>query len=405
MSDRPYVIVGANVTGASAARVLRQSGFEGRIVLIGAEPDRPYERPPLSKEFLRGELPDDKLFLATAEDYAAQRIELQLGHGAVRLAPADRVVHLDNGERVPYERLLIATGASPRRLDVPGATLPGVRYLRTKRDAERLRADVQPGRRAVVIGAGFIGAEVAASCRERGLDVTVLEAQPVPLRRALGDEVGELYTRFHRERGVDLRTSQGVKEVRGAGRAEAVVTTTGETIACDFVVVGVGVVPETAWLSDSGVKLDNGVVVDQRCETTVPGVFAAGDVANWPHPGLGERIRVEHFDNAQNQGIAAAKAMLGKPEPYAPVLFFWSDQYDLKLQYVGHASRWDRIVYRGDRTSHSFTAFYLLDSRVKAALGINRFKDVSSARKLIQRQVQVSEEKLRDESIDLKSMA
>jgi 3-phenylpropionate/trans-cinnamate dioxygenase ferredoxin reductase component len=404
-SGKPWVIVGANLTGGRAAEALRQGGFDGRLVLVGGEPERPYERPPLSKEFLRGEAPEEKLFLAPVEEYENQRIELRLGVRATRLDSATRTIDLASGERIEFERLLIATGASPRRLDVPGANLAGIHYLRTKRDADSLRSELVPGRRAVIVGAGFIGAEVAASCRQEGLAVTVLEALPVPLRRALGDEVGELYAEFHRAQGVDLRTGEGVQAFRGTTRVEEVVTASGKAIPCDFVVVGIGVVPQTDWLAGSGVALDNGVVVDERCETNVPGVFAAGDVANWWHPTLQERLRVEHFDNAQNQAVAAAKAMLGKPEPYAPVLFFWSDQYDLKLQYVGHASRWDRTVFRGDRKSKSFAVFYLLESRVRAALGINRFKDVSAARKIIQRQTAVSPEQLADPSVDLKTLA
>ncbi len=400
-----YLIVGASLAGGRAAEALRQAGFDGRIVLAGDEPDRPYQRPPLSKAFLRGEYPEGKLYLRPPNYYEQQRIELRLGARATRLDPAARVVELDTGERLGFDRLLIATGATLRRLDTPGAALAGIYYLRTVRDAERIRAEMVPGRRVVVVGAGFIGTEVAASCRQRGLEVTVLVgAAPVPLQRALGEEIGRLYAEFHREQGVDLRTGESVQAVRGTSRVEAVVTASGKTIGCDFAVVGVGVIPASGWLAGSGLTLENGVAVDEYCETNIPGIFAAGDVASWWHPGLRERLRVEHFDNAQNQGVAAAHNMLGKRTPYSPVLFFWSDQYDLRLQYVGHASRWDRIVLRGSVPSRSFAAFYLLGSQLRAALGVNRVKDVTAARKLIQAGAPVTAEQLADEQVDLKSL-
>jgi 3-phenylpropionate/trans-cinnamate dioxygenase ferredoxin reductase subunit len=399
-----YLIVGASLAGGRAAEALRQAGFDGRIVLAGDEPDRPYQRPPLSKAFLRGEHSEEKLYLRPPDYYEQQRIELRLGARATRLDPTARVVELDSGERLGFDRLLIATGATLRRLDTPGADLTGVYYLRTVRDAERIRAKLVPGRKVVIVGAGFIGTEVAASCRQRGLEVTVLVGAPVPLQRALGEEIGRLYADFHREQGVDLRTGESVQAFRGTSRVEEVVTSSGKTIGCDFAVVGVGVVPATGWLAGSGLTLENGVVVDEYCETNIPGIFAAGDVASWWHPGLRERLRVEHFDNAQNQGVAAAQNMLGKRIPYGPVLFFWSDQYDLRLQYVGHASRWDRIVLRGNARSRSFTAFYLLGSQLRAALGVNRVKDVTAARRLIQAGAPVTAEQLADEQVDLKSL-
>ncbi len=399
------LIVGASLAGGRAAETLRQAGFDGRIVLVGEEPDRPYERPPLSKEFLRGAYPEAKLYLRPPEYYEQQRIELRLGTRAARLDPAARVVELDSGERLGFDRLLVATGARVRRLDVQGAGLDGVHHLRTRRDAERIRAEMAPGRRVVVVGAGFIGAEVAASCRTAGLEVTMLETAPVPLQRALGEEIGRLYAGFHREQGVDLRTGETVAAFRGGSRVEEVVTSGGARIGCDFAVVGIGVVPDTGWLAGSGLALGDGVVVDEYCETNLPGVFAAGDVASWWHPVLRERLRVEHFDNAQNQGATAARNMLGARVPYAPVPFFWSDQYDLRLQYVGHASRWDRVVLRGDVRARAFTAFYLLDSRVRAALGVNRPGDVTAARRLIQRGAPVAAEQLADTQIDLRSLS
>jgi 3-phenylpropionate/trans-cinnamate dioxygenase ferredoxin reductase subunit len=404
MALRTIVIVGASMAGGRAAETLRAEGFDGRIVLVGAEPDRPYERPPLSKELLRGELPSERVFLRPAEFYAEQQIETRYGIRAIGLDPDARVVELESGERIGYDALLIATGASPRRLQVPGAELEGIYYLRTLRDAERLRAALQAASRVVVVGAGFIGAEVAASSRQMGLEVVLLEALAAPLLRVLGADVGHYYAQFHREQGVDVRLNAPVAGFRGQGQVEAVVLGDDQEVPCDLAVVGVGVVPEVAWLAGSGVALDNGVLADEWCRTNRPGVYAAGDVANWWHPRLGERLRVEHYDNAQNQGVAAARSILSRGAPYAPVPFFWSDQYDLTLQYVGHASRWDATCRRGRPEDRSFITFYLHQGRIRAALGVNRFKDVSAARRLIEAGVVVEPERLADESVELRRL-
>jgi 3-phenylpropionate/trans-cinnamate dioxygenase ferredoxin reductase subunit len=270
-----------------------------------------------------------------------------------------------------------------------------------------LRDRLASAQRVVVVGAGFIGAEVAAVARtcSPGREVVALEALPVPLERALGPVVGGLYARIHHARGVDLRTNEAVTQIAGGGGEFQVRTASGACFDCDLAVVGVGVAPEVGWLEGSGVELRNGVVVNEFCRTSLPDVYAAGDVANWWHPRLQQYLRVEHFDNAQNQGVAAARAMLGAGQPYAPVNYFWSDQYELSLQYVGHASGQDEVVLRGDVDSGSWSAFYLGDGRLKAALGINRFRDVSAARQLIANGVPVTPEQLRDESLDLKSLA
>jgi 3-phenylpropionate/trans-cinnamate dioxygenase ferredoxin reductase subunit len=405
MTDaQTIVVVGASVAGGRAVETLRQEGFAGRVVLVGAETERPYERPPLSKDVLRGEAPAEKAYLRPLEYYAEQQIELRLGTAAERLLPAERTVVLAGGEPLRYDQVLIATGARVRTVSVPGADLPGIYYLRTMRDAAAIRDAAASAQRAVVVGAGFIGAEAAASLRMRGLAVTVLEVLPVPLQRALGDEVGRIYGEIHRERGVDLRLNEGIAAFRGHGRVEAVVTTTGDVLAADLVVVGVGVQPAVDWLADSGLALDNGVVVDEYTATNLPGVFAAGDVANWWHPTLGERLRVEHYENGQNQGVAAAKNMLGQREAYAPVPYFWSDQYDLTLQYVGHASGRDEAVFRGDVDRRSFLVFYLRDGRLRAALGVNRVREVSAVRRLIRDQVPVTREQLVDEQVDLRRL-
>jgi 3-phenylpropionate/trans-cinnamate dioxygenase ferredoxin reductase subunit len=400
------VIVGANVAGGRAAETLRQAGFDGHIVLVGAEPDRPYERPPLSKEVLWNDHPTDKLFLRPEDFYAEQNIELRLGRRATRLDPHSRSVWLDDGEQLSYGKVLIATGASPRRLAAPGADLDGVLYLRDMRDALHLRERLLRAERVVVVGAGFIGAEVAASSRKLGREVVALEMLPVPLERALGRQVGELYADIHRTHGVDLRLNESVTALHGNGQVQQVETASGARIECDLVVVGVGVAPAVEWLEGSGIELRNGIVTDERCRTNLPDVFAAGDVANWWHPHLEQHMRVEHFTNAQNQGVAAAQSMLGQlSEPYAPVNYFWSDQYDVNLQYVGHASGEDTLVLRGDPRSSTWSAFYVDGNHLKAALAVNRYRDITAARQLIARRVPITAEVLADEGVDLRALA
>jgi 3-phenylpropionate/trans-cinnamate dioxygenase ferredoxin reductase subunit len=404
MPDDRILIVGANLAGSSAANALRRGGYKGEIVLIGDEPYAPYRRPPLSKEFLLHEVQEEQVYLRRAGYYDQQRITLRLGERAVRLDTNARTVELQSGEQVGFDQLLIATGASVRRLRVPGAELAGVHYLRTLDDATGLRAELTPGRRVVVIGAGFIGAEIAAACRERGLEVTLVEMLSAPLQQALGETAGAILGRFHRERGVELVMGERVQALRGGGRVEAVVTASGRELPCDVAVVGVGVAPSVEWLTGSGVELDNGVVVDEFCRTNLPGIFAAGDVANTWHPLLQERLRVEHETNAQNQGMTAARNMLGMATPYAPVPFVWSDQYDLQLQYVGHADPNDAVVLRGGPASRSFTAFYLRRNELRAALGVNRSEEVETVRGWLQARAAVPVERLTDESVPLSSL-
>jgi 3-phenylpropionate/trans-cinnamate dioxygenase ferredoxin reductase subunit len=292
-----------------------------------------------------------------------------------------------------------------RRLTVPGVDLPGVHYLRTIREAEAIGAELARARRVVVIGAGFIGAEMAATARVLGKEVALLEMLPVPLGRALGSEMGELCAAIHRDHGTDLRCGVQIAALRGAGRVEEVVLGDGSSTACDLCVIGVGVTPNVDWLAGSGVALDNGVVVDERCRSSVPDVFAAGDVANWPNPLLGHRLRVEHYDNAQNQGIHAAGAMLGAEELYAPVPYFWSDQYELTLQYLGHAAGGERLLIRGDVERRSFTAFYLDGDRIRAAFLVGRPREMLPTRRIIQAGQPLDAAVLADESTDLRALA
>jgi 3-phenylpropionate/trans-cinnamate dioxygenase ferredoxin reductase subunit len=402
MNQRTFVVVGAGLAGGAAVQTLRQEGYEGRLVLVGQEPHLPYERPPLSKEYLRGEQDLASLFLRDDGWYRDADVQAHLGTSASKLEPEDRTVILEGGEAIRYDALLLATGGRPRHLDrTAGRTM----YLRTIEDADRIRSHLDEGRHLVVVGAGFIGAEVAASARTLGKDVTVLEAAPVPLHRALGEEMGRVYADIHRDHGVDLRTGQGVSSIEETGGGVVVRTTGGDAIEGDAVVVGVGIEPRTELAAAAGLAVDNGVVVDAACRTSAEGVFAAGDVANHDHPVFGRRLRVEHFDNALRMGAAAAKSMLGVDEPYDHPHWFWSDQYDLNLQYGGFAFEWDRIVIRGSVEDRDFVAFYLKDGVLLAALGLNRGKEVRRAMKLISARAAPDPETLADEDVDLRKLA
>jgi len=398
------VIVGANLTGGRAAEALRENGYSGAIVLIGAEPDRPYERPALSKDFLRGAIAEEKIYLRPLGWYAEQDIELRLGVRATRLDAASKAVELQTGERVTYSRLLVATGCDVRKLTVPGGDLPGIHYLRTVRESARLAGQIGRAQHVVVVGGGFVGSEAAASARALGRDVTLLEAAPVPLERALGAKMGAVSAEIHREHGVDLRLSCALREFRGHGCVEEVVLSDGGTIRCDLVVVGIGVVPAVSWLEGSGIACDDGVTVNEFTETNRPDVYAAGDVANTWNPLFSERMRVEHLENAQNQGAAAGKVMAGVRDAYLPVPYFWSDQYDLTYQYVGHARGDDLVVVRGDIAKRSFTTFYVRADRVRAALSIGRPRELMAARRLVQSGRRVTPAVLADEQADLDAL-
>jgi 3-phenylpropionate/trans-cinnamate dioxygenase ferredoxin reductase subunit len=379
--DRPvYAIVGASLTGAKAAEELRAAGFDGRIVLIGEEPERPYERPPLSKGYLLGADPRDKAYVHDAGWYDAHDVELRLGVRASGLDPAAHTVTLAGEGTVRYDKLLLATGSRVRRLDVPGADLPGVRYLRALPDADALLAALRTAARVVVVGAGWIGLETAAAARSHGAEVTVVELDRAPLRRVLGDDIAEVFAALHRAHGVAFRFGTGVREFRAGddGALAGLVLTDGSELAADLAIVGVGITPATELAEAAGLHLDNGVAVDAGLRTSDPDVFAAGDVAAVARPGLGRRIRVEHWSNALAGGRAAAHAMLGEPVVYDPVPFFFTDQYDLGMEYAGwvEPGRSDRVVLRGDPSVRDgaaplFLAFWVRDDRVLAGMNVN----------------------------------
>ena len=404
-SDQPHIIVGASLAGAKAAETLRDEGFDGRVVLVGAEDERPYERPPLSKDYLRGEVGREKVYVHDESFYAEHDIELRLGRTVESLDTSTSELALDNGERLRYERLLLTTGAEPRRLSIPGAELDGVLYLRSVQDSDALRDRLERGGAVVVVGAGWIGAEVAASARQRGLEVTVLDPVGVPLERVLGVEVGAIYRDIHTDHGTEMLMGTGVEAFEGDKAVERVRISDGRELECDFVVVGVGVEPRTQLARQAGLAVDNGIAVDEHLQTSVPGVFAAGDVANAHHPFYGEQIRVEHWANALNQGAAAARNMLDRTVAYDRLPYFFSDQYDVGMEYSGFARTWDRVVFRGDPTTREFVAFWLVEDRVVAGMNLNVWDITDSIQRLIRERLAVDERRLADPDVSLDELA
>jgi 3-phenylpropionate/trans-cinnamate dioxygenase ferredoxin reductase subunit len=404
-SNQTHIIVGASLAGAKAAETLREEGFEGRVVLVGAEDERPYERPPLSKDYLRGEVGREKVYVHDEGYYAEHDVHLRLGRTAVSLDVTKSELELDDGERVGYDKLLLTTGAEPRRLAIPGAELDGVLYLRSVQDSDALRARLDRGGAVVVVGAGWIGAEVAASARQRGLEVTVIEPGSVPLERVLGAEVGAIYRDIHTDHGTEMLMGTGVEAFLGDEAVERVRTSDGRELECDFVVVGVGVQPPIGLAVQAGLAVDNGILVDEHLQTGVPGVFAAGDVANAHHPFYGERIRVEHWANALNQGPAAARNMLDQSAAYDRLPYFFSDQYDVGMEYSGFARAWDRVVFRGDPATREFVAFWLVDDRVVAGMNVNVWDVIDPIKRLIAERVSVDDRRLADPDVSLEELA
>jgi 3-phenylpropionate/trans-cinnamate dioxygenase ferredoxin reductase component len=377
-TERTFVIGGASLAGAKAAEALREEGFDGRIVLIGAESERPYERPPLSKDYLRGEA-DGKPYVHPEAFYAENEIELRTSTTVTDIDLGASEVTIGDRERLTYDRLLLTTGAAPRRLSVPGAELLGIHYLRELADSDAIAARFAAGARVAVIGAGWIGAEVAASARERGCEVTIVARTSVPLERVLGREVGAIYRDIHTDHGVRFLGETGVEAFEGAGRVERVRSSSGEAIDADLVVVGVGVTPRVGLAEAAGIDVQNGVLVNEHLQSSFPAVFAAGDVANAHHPLFGQRIRVEHWANALEQGPAAARSMLDKGVPYDKVPYFFSDQYDVGMEYGGYATSWDEFVFRGDVEGREFIAFWLEGGRVVAGMTVNVWASTSES--------------------------
>jgi 3-phenylpropionate/trans-cinnamate dioxygenase ferredoxin reductase subunit len=403
--SQSFVIVGASLAGAKAAEELREQGFDGRVVLIGSESERPYERPPLSKSYLQGESERAKAYVHEEGFYGEKDIELRTGTTVDAIDPGAGCVILEGGEQLDFDRLLLTTGAEPRVLELPGADLNGVHYLRTLGDSDAIREGIKQGGRLAVIGAGWIGSEVAASARQMGAEVTLIDPLKLPNQKVFGREVGEFYRDVHADHGVRLLLGQGVEALEGDGSVSRVRTTAGETVDCDFVVVGVGVRPRTGLAERAGLDVENGILVDERLRTSAENVFAAGDVANHPHPFYGRRIRVEHWANALNQGPAAARAMLGDQKPYERLPYFFSDQYDVGMEYSGHAAEWDEVVFRGDRDGGEFLAFWLSDGRVMAGMNVNVWDVNEHVQAIIRSRRQVDKDALRDPDTPLESLA
>jgi 3-phenylpropionate/trans-cinnamate dioxygenase ferredoxin reductase component len=399
-----HVIVGAGLAGAKAAEALREEGFDGRIVLIGDEAEQPYERPPLSKDYLRGESPRESARVHPDGFYVGNEIELRTGTVVERLDLDRRTIVLADGEEVGYDRLLLATGAEPRRLAVPGSELDGIHYLRELRDADEIAARLERGGRVVLIGAGWIGAEVAASARQKGLEVTIVERDELPLERVLGRELGRIYADVHHDQGVELLGGAALDRFEGAAAVERVRLADGRALDSDFVVVGVGVEPRTGLAREAGIAVDNGIAVSERLETSVEGVFAVGDVANAHNPFYGRRLRVEHWANALNQPLVAARAMLGKPASYERLPYFFSDQYDVGMEYSGYATQWDEVVFRGDPDAREFIAFWLDAGRVVAGMNVNVWEVTDPIQALIRSRRPVGVEQLRDPDVPLEML-
>ena len=376
-----HVIVGASLAGAKAAETLREEGFGGPIVLIGDEDERPYERPSLSKDYLMGKAERETIYVHPQAWYAEHDVDLRLGTLVTGLDPMAHAVALADGSRIGYSKLLLTTGSAPRRLPVPGADAEGVRYLRRVADSDRIRATLQTATRIAVIGAGWIGLETAAAARSAGVEVTVLEAAELPLLRVLGREVAEAFAALHREHGVDLRFGVQVAEITGSGgQADGVRLADGSHIPADAVVVGVGITPNTQLAEAAGLEVGNGIVVDAGLRSGDPDIYAAGDVANAYHPMLGRYVRVEHWANALHQPQTAARSMLGQDVAYDRVPYFYTDQYDLGMEYAGYVEPggYDRVVFRGDVAAREFVAFWLRDGRVLAGMNVNVW-DVNEA--------------------------
>ena len=408
-SENPIVIVGGGLAGGNAAATLREEGFAGPVVLLSREPTVPFGRPPLSKTYLRSEEALDGWYVRPAGWYADHDVELRHGAAVAAVDPAAQTVTLDSGEELGYHKVLIATGGRNRRLGTPGSGLPGIHYLRTLAECDAIKQEAVPGRRAVVIGMGFIGCEVAASLTQLGVRVTAVFPGQNPLDRVLGGQVGALIGDIHRAKGVELLPGDQVTAFQGADRLEAVVTGAGRRIACDFAVAGLGIQPDVPAVP---VAQENGILVDELCRASAPDVYAAGDVANHLHPLFG-RIRVEHYNNAEKQGTAAARSMLGSAAPYDYLHTFWSDQYEHKIEYAGHADKWDEFVIRGSVADAKLIGFYLVDGVVRAAVGLDRGGDpeldldgeMAACARLVSARARPAPAVLADERTDLWSLA
>jgi 3-phenylpropionate/trans-cinnamate dioxygenase ferredoxin reductase subunit len=404
-TDQTLVIIGAGLAGAKAAEGARTAGFDGRVVVVGDERELPYERPPLSKAVLRGETDAETTRVHDAGFYAANGIELLTGRTVEALDPDAREVRLDGDEVVPFSSAVLTTGAEPKRLHIAGSDLPGVHHLREIGDSRRLGQAIRDGARIVVVGAGWIGSEVAASARQMGATVVLVDPAPTPLHGVLGDEIGEVFRRLHADHDVTLRLGTAVAELRGADRVEQVVLSDGRLEAADVVVVGVGVTPRVELAVAAGIKVDDGIVVDEQMCSSAPGVYAAGDVASAWHPHYRRHLRVEHWANARNQGTAAGINAAGGTERYTRLPYFFSDQYDLGMEYVGHRDPGDALVVRGSLEDRRFIAFWHRGGIVTAAMNVNVWDVVDHVKAIIAAGRPLDPERLADPAVPLGELA
>jgi 3-phenylpropionate/trans-cinnamate dioxygenase ferredoxin reductase component len=400
MSDH-LVIVGGGQAAAQAVQSLRQQSFAGAITLLSDEPYPPYQRPPLSKKYFAGELARERLMLRPAAFYAEKGVALELGARVEELEPAARRVRLRDGRTLAYDRLLLATGSRARALPVPGVDLAGVHYFRTITDVDSILASLAPAARVLLVGAGYIGLEVAASARQRGFDVTVLEAAERVMSRTVSAEISAFYDACHRAAGVTIHCGAGVKAFVGADRVTAVETSDGRNFACDVAIVGIGIEPNVELAARAGLECSNGIIVDELARTADPNIVAAGDCTNHPLPLLERRVRLESVPNAIHQAKVAAATLLGSPSPYSEVPWFWSDQYDLKLQIAGLSTGYDEVVLRGDPATRSFAAFYLRAGQLLAVDAINSPKEFIAGKKLVAGRARIAPDVLRDPKTDL----
>jgi 3-phenylpropionate/trans-cinnamate dioxygenase ferredoxin reductase subunit len=409
---KPMVIIGGGKAGGTAATTLREDGFGGPVVIISAEPGLPFGRPPLSKTYLRSEENLDGWYTEPADWYGAHDVELLTESAVTAIDATAHSLVLASGRELEYQKILIATGGRNRQLRIPGAELPGIYYLRTVAECDAIKREAVAGRRAVVVGMGFIGCEVAASLTQLGVGVTAVYPSRDPLDRVLGQQIGALIGAIHRSKGVRLLPGAQVAAFEGTERLAAAVTADGERIGCDFAVVGVGIEPDVPAFPGSSVSQENGILVDELCRTSAADIYAAGDVANHLHPVLG-RVRVEHYNSAGHHGAAAARSMLGSAAPFDYIHNFWSDQYEHTLQYVGHATKWDDFAVRGNLEERKAVGFYLLAGVVRAAIGFDRGGDpeyepdseMAACARLVARRAQPGRSALTDEHTDLRSLA
>ena len=403
MSER-VVIAGAGHAAGQLVTSLRQHKFEGQILLVGDEPYLPYQRPPLSKKFLAGEMPAERLYVKPASFYEDANVELHLDTRVTAIDPATKQLETDANEPVAYDRLVLALGSRVRQLPIEGAALSGVHYLRSIADVEGIRGGLEPGHRLVVIGAGYIGLEVAAVARQAGLEVTVIEMADRVMSRVVSPEISDFYQIQHTEQGVRFRLSTGVDALTGKKRVKSVTTSNGEDIPADLVVIGIGIVPNTQLAADAGLPVDNGIVVDDHCRTEDPDIFAVGDCTIHPNAIYGRQLRLESVHNALEQAKTAAANICGKDTAYSQVPWFWSDQYDLKLQIAGLSEGYDDVAIRGNPAERSFSCLYLRDGRLIACDAINAPRDFVQSKQLIADQALIAVEELANPDVALKDM-